>query len=370
VGEDGVVARPGGDEFIVMLEGLSVLPHEAAPQAELIAEKIRLSLSQPFLLDSAPLQTTPSIGIAVFQGNSDNSDALLKHADVAMYQAKDAGRNTIRFFDPLMQSELEDRLSLVADLEQAVARGQLALYFQKQVNSDGRALGAEVLLRWMHPMRGMVSPAQFIPLAEETGVIVPIGLWVLRHACLQLKAWQMVSGLRDLTLAVNVSAKQFHQADFVDQVSHILLATGAKPSHLKLELTESVVLEQVEDATAKMRKLQLLGISFSLDDFGTGYSSLQYLKRLPLDQLKIDQGFVRNIVTDPNDAAIARMVVALAESMGLAVIAEGVEIQAQADFLAHLGCHAYQGYLFSRPLPLEALEAFARRQAWCGAALS
>ncbi len=357
VGEGGVVARPGGDEFIVMLEGLSILPHEAATQAELVAEKIRQSLSEPYLLEDVPMQTTPSIGIVLFQGNNDTSDALLKHADAAMYQAKHAGRNTIRFFDPVVQSELEDRLSLVADLEQALARGQLTLHFQKQVNSDERTLGAEVLLRWTHPQRGMVSPAQFIPLAEETGIIVPIGLWVLHSACSQLKAWQAHSGLRDLTLAVNVSARQFHQADFVDQVRHILVATGAKPALLKLELTESVVLKQVEDATAKMRTLKLLGLSFSLDDFGTGYSSLQYLKRLPLDQVKIDQSFVRDITTDPNDAAIVQTIIAMTEALGLNVIAEGVETRQQQLFLEQRGCHAFQGFFFGRPVPLTQFES-------------
>jgi EAL domain-containing protein (putative c-di-GMP-specific phosphodiesterase class I) len=240
---------------------------------------------------------------------------------------------------------------------QAIARNQLQLYFQKQVNTLGHTTGAEVLLRWAHPVRGLVSPAQFIPLAEETGSIVPMGLWVIQTACQQLKAWQTHPRLRDLTLAVNVSAKQFHQADFVDQVRRALVQTAAKPSHLKLELTESVVLEHVEDTIAKMGELKLLGISFSMDDFGTGYSSLQYLKLLPLDQLKIDQGFVRDIATDPNDAAIVQTIIAMTEALGLNVIAEGVETRAQQEFLEQRGCHAYQGYFFGRPVPLAQFEA-------------
>lgn len=357
VREGGLVARPGGDEFIVMLEGLSGLPTEAATQTELVAERIRKAVDLPFMLGDVTVQTTPSIGMVLFQGNQEATDTLLKHADAAMYQAKAAGRDTIRFFDPQMQSELETRLGLVADLSQAISFDQLQLYFQKQVSSQGRVIGAEVLLRWTHPVRGLVSPAQFIPLAEETGIITSIGLWVFEAACKQLKIWQGMPAMRDLTLAVNVSAKQFHQADFVEQVRRTLVETGAKPSHLKLELTESIVLANVEDTIAKMRELKLLGISFSLDDFGTGYSSLQYLKRLPLDQIKIDQGFVRDITTDANDAAIVQTIIAMTEALGLNVIAEGVETQAQQAFLEQRGCHSFQGYFFGRPVPLAQFEA-------------
>jgi diguanylate cyclase (GGDEF)-like protein/PAS domain S-box-containing protein len=361
VHDAGMVARPGGDEFIVVLEGLSALSGEAAAQAELMAEKIRSRLNEPFALSAVEVQTTPSIGIVLFQGVQEDADSLLKHADAAMYQAKDAGRNTIRFFDPRIQADLEDRLYLVSDLGQAVDRGQLRLYFQKQVNADGYALGAEALIRWEHPVRGLVSPAQFIPLAEETGLIMPLGLWVLQVACRQLKSWHSVRSMRDLTLAVNVSARQFHQPDFVAQVQHALMEAGAKPSHLKLELTESVVLENVQEAIAKMRELKLLGIGFSLDDFGTGYSSLQYLNKLPLDQIKIDQSFVRDIATDPNDAAIVQTIIAMTEALGLNVIAEGVETREQMEFLEHRGCHAFQGYFFGKPLPLELFETDVRR---------
>jgi diguanylate cyclase (GGDEF)-like protein/PAS domain S-box-containing protein len=356
VREDGMVARPGDDEFNIMLVGLHLQPHEAATQAELVAERVRSALSEPCQLGQVQTQVTASIGIVLFKDAATTVDTLLKHADTAMYQAKNAGRNTIRFFDPKMQSDLEERLALMADLAQAIARDQLQLFFQKQVNALGHTTGAEVLLRWAHPVRGLVSPAQFIPLAEETGAIVPIGLWVVQTACRQLKAWQSHPLLRDLTLAVNVSAKQFHQADFVDQVRRALVQTAAKPSHLKLELTESVVLEQVDDTIVKMGELKLLGLSFSMDDFGTGYSSLQYLKLLPLDQLKIDQGFVRDITTDPNDAAIVQTIIAMTEALGLNVIAEGVETRAQQEFLEQRGCHAYQGYFFGRPVTLAQFE--------------
>jgi EAL domain-containing protein (putative c-di-GMP-specific phosphodiesterase class I) len=280
-----------------------------------------------------------------------------------MYQAKQAGRNAIRFYDPAMQAAIDLRIELEGEIEQALQAQQFVLYYQVQVDARRRPLGAEVLMRWEHPQRGLVPPAQFIPLAEETGLIVPMGLWALRVACQQLKKWQSDVLTCDLTLAVNVSAKQFRKTDFVEQVQSVLLETGAKPSHLKLELTESTVLENVEDTIAKMRELKLLGISFSMDDFGTGYSSLQYLKRLPLDQIKIDQSFVRDITTDPNDAAIVQTIIAMTEAMGLNVIAEGVETAEQQEFLDLRGCHAFQGYLFGKPVPLEQFENLLRRDA-------
>jgi len=282
---------------------------------------------------------------------------VMKFADTAMYQAKTAGRNAIRFYDPVMQATIEARADLEEGLRHVIDLKQLSLYFQIQVDVRNRPLGAEVLLRWQHPERGLVSPAQFIPLAEETGLIIPIGLWVLRTACVQLKVWQNDVRTRDLTLAVNVSTKQLRSPDFVTQVQRILLETGVRPALLKLELTESIVLENVEDTIAKMRELKLLGVSFSMDDFGTGYSSLQYLKRLPLDQIKIDQSFVRDIVSDPNDAAIVQTIIAMGEVLGLSVIAEGVETEAQREFLDLRGCHAFQGYLFGIPVPLPDFEA-------------
>ncbi|MFA6922302.1 MAG: EAL domain-containing protein [Gallionella sp.] len=351
------VARLGGDEFVVVLEMLSSGVNEAILQAELVGEKIRAALSLPYLLNQYEHHTSSSIGIVLFRGHQESIENLLKYADTAMYQAKAAGRNAIRFYDPEMQAVMEARVELEAELRCALEKQQFRLFYQIQVDSRRQPIGAEVLLRWLHPERGLVSPLQFIPLSEETGLILPIGLWVLQTACAQLKAWQADIATRDLTLAVNVSAKQFRQSDFVAQVQRALVDSGAKASHLKLELTESIVLENVEATIAKMREIKMLGVSFSMDDFGTGYSSLQYLKRLPLDQIKIDQSFVRDIITDPNDAAIVQTVIAMTDALGLNVIAEGVETEAQLEFLEQRGCHAFQGYLFSKPVPVEQFEA-------------
>ena len=357
--EGDTVARLGSDEFVVMLEDLSEDDIAAAAQAETVADKILSAFEADFTLDSGGHHGTPSIGITLFGDEAlEGSEQPLKRAELAMFQAKAAGRNTLRFFDARMQAEVSAHAALEADLREAVQKQQFLLHYQTQVVGAGRVTGVEALVRWSHPLRGMVSPAEFIPLAEESGLILPIGQWVLETACAQLAAWATSPATAHLTMAVNVSAREFQQSGFVDSVLATLARTGAKPKLLKLELTESMLVNDVETIIAKMGVLKAGGVSFSLDDFGTGYSSLAYLKRLPLDQLKIDQGFIRNIVTDSNDAAIAKMVVALAESMGLSVIAEGVEMQAQADFLAHLGCHAYQGYLFSKPLPLKALQDF------------
>jgi diguanylate cyclase (GGDEF)-like protein/PAS domain S-box-containing protein len=366
VRQDDTVARLGGDEFVVLLDNLD-RRGMAALQAESVAQKILKQLSCPYLLDTSAPDTqagkhrhhcTASIGIAMFGGGSAISiNELLKRADTAMYQSKDAGRNALRFFDAQIQAEAAAHAVLEADLREATFKAHFVLHYQTQVVGNGRVTGVEGLVRWQHAQRGLVLPAEFIAMAEANGLILSIGQWVLDTACEQLAAWALHPELAHLTLAVNVSARQFHQSDFVDEVLNTLERTAANPRLLKLELTESMLVDDVEDIINKMDALKAKGVGFSLDDFGTGYSSLTYLKRLPLDQLKIDQGFVRNIVTDPHDAAIAKMVVALANSMGLSVIAEGVELQAQADFLAHLGCHAYQGRLFSHPMPVQALEA-------------
>jgi diguanylate cyclase (GGDEF)-like protein/PAS domain S-box-containing protein len=354
--EVDTVARLGGDEFVVMLEDLSEHALEAAVQTKTVGEKILATLGQPYRLATHKYHSTPSIGATIFSDHGQSAEELLKQADIAMYQAKKAGRNTLRFFDPQMQTSITARVSLEGELRKGLERQQFRLYYQIQVDHLRRPLGAEVLLRWEHPERGLVAPMQFIPLAEKTGLIVPIGLWVLQTACAQLKAWQHDALTRDLTLAVNVSAKQFHHADFVVQVQRVLLESGVQPSHLKLELTESIMMENVEDTISKMREIKALGVSFSMDDFGTGYSSLQYLKRLPLDQIKIDQSFVRNIATDPNDAAIVQTIIAMTETLRLNVIAEGVETEAQSEFLEFRGCRTFQGYLFSKPVPLDAFE--------------
>ena len=360
VRDGDTVARLGGDEFVLMLEDLGESALEAATQAEAVGEQILLSLNQTYQFINYEYHSTPSIGITLFGEYQETLDEPLKRADLAMYQAKAAGRNTLRFFDPQMQAVVSRRAALETGLREALLKEQFSLYYQAQVAHGGQLTGAEALVRWQHPERGMVSPADFIPLAEDTGLILPLGRWVLEEACTQLARWAARADLAPLTLAVNVSARQFHHSGFVDQVLAVLARTGANPHRLKLELTESLLVTNVEDVIAKMNALKAHGVGFSLDDFGTGYSSLSYLKRLPLDQLKIDQGFVRDILDDSNDAAIAKMVIALADTLGLSVIAEGVETEAQRDFLSHQGCHAYQGYLFSRPLPLPEFEAFVR----------
>jgi diguanylate cyclase (GGDEF)-like protein/PAS domain S-box-containing protein len=355
------VARLGGDEFVVMLENLSLNEREAASQAEAVGEKIRTTLNLPYTLRDVAYHSSPSMGVSLFCGEQTDMEVLLKQADLAMYKAKEAGRNALRFFDQEMERAVMKRAALEIDLRTALAEQQFLLHYQAQVMSDGRITGAEVLVRWQHPQRGMVSPADFIPLAEDSGLILPLGQWVLATACQQLAIWASQPRLAHLSVAVNVSACQFRQPDFVAQVLATLEQTGARPQRLKLELTESLLVDNVEDIIEKMRALKAQGVSFSLDDFGTGYSSLSYLKRLPLDQLKIDQSFVRDVLSDPNDAAIARTIIALAQSLSLGVIAEGVETPEQRDFLSHAGCHAYQGYFFSRPLPVENFETFARR---------
>ena len=356
VREGDTVARLGGDEFVLILEDLSEDIKEAAIQAGLVGEKVREALALPYLLKGVEFNCTVSIGIGLFFNHDESADDLLKHTDLAMYHAKECGHNNVRFFDPAMQAALVERSALENDLRHALERRQLRLYYQIQVNSARRAIGAEALLRWEHPERGLISPAEFIPLAEETGLIVPIGLWVLQTACAQIRDWSDKPATRDLQVAINVSARQFRQPDFVGQVQRALSATGINPARLKIELTESLVLDNVSDTIARMHELKVLGISFSMDDFGTGYSSLSYLKQLPLSQLKIDRSFVRDLATDPNDAAIVRAIITMGQTFGLNVIAEGVETEAQHEFLDLNGCHAFQGYLFSRPLPLEEFE--------------
>ncbi len=359
--EGDTVARWGGDEFIVMLDDLSKDDLEAATQAEVVSEKILSSLNQPYRLLDNDHHSSPSIGITIFGGQpQEQVSEPLKRAELAMYQAKAAGRNTARFFEPQMQAKVTARAAMELAMRESLLKGDFRLYYQPQVVGEGRMTGAEALVRWQHPQKGLVSPGDFITLAEESGLILPLGQWVMEAACAQLAKWATCADMAHLTVAVNVSARQFHHKDFVSNVLATLHRTAANPRNLKLELTESLLVEDVEGIIAKMAALRAYGVGFSLDDFGTGYSSLSYLKRLPLDQLKIDQSFVRNILNDPNDAAIAKMVIALADSLGLMVIAEGVEIEAQRDFLARQGCHAYQGYLFSRPLPIDVFEVFVR----------
>jgi diguanylate cyclase (GGDEF)-like protein/PAS domain S-box-containing protein len=358
VREGDTVARLGGDEFVIMLEGLSERPPEAATQAELLAEQILATFNRPFQLADKEYYCTSSIGVTLFRDHEDTVNDLLRRADLAMYHAKASGRNAIRFFDPEMQTVVNARVTLEAELRHALLLQEFLLNYQPQVDEDGRITGAEALVRWQHPKRGLVPPAEFIPLAEETGQILPLGFWILDTACKQLAEWAKAPESRRLEMAVNISARQFYHPDFVALVLTIVDRTGANPNLLKLELTESVLLTNFEDIVDKMMALKNRGICFSLDDFGTGYSSLSYLKRLPLDQLKIDQSFVRDVLNDPNDAAIAKTIVALGHSLGLSIIAEGVETEDQLTFLAVNGCNAYQGYLFSPPLSANDLELF------------
>ncbi|MDR3410931.1 MAG: EAL domain-containing protein [Formivibrio sp.] len=358
VREGDTVARLGGDEFLVMLSILNTSKRIAAASTETIADKILAALNRPYQLGSVAFHSTPSIGAALFRGQQIAIDDLMKQADLAMYRAKAAGRNTVRFFDPTMETAVMERAVLEHDLRLAIDESQFLLHYQAQVESESQLTGAEALIRWQHPLRGMVQPAEFIAMAEEIGLILPLGEWVLHTACTQLAQWASQSEMAHLTIAVNVSVHQFRQRDFVDRVLNVLSHTGANPQRLKLELTESLLVSNVEDVIEKMIALKAKGVGFALDDFGTGFSSLTYLKRLPLDQLKIDQSFVRDVLTDPNDAAIAKTIIALAQSLGLEVIAEGVEIAAQRDFLFGAGCHAYQGYFFSRPLAVDDFEQY------------
>ena len=352
--EADTVARLGGDEFVVLSSEVYDKRDMAVAHAQSVAKKLLTLLATPFPIQGDELHVTASIGIVLFPQDHKHAADILKHADTAMYQAKRIGRNNYRFFSPVMQHAAEKRLSLQNELRQALRRNELHLYFQPQVNADGEINGAETLLRWAHPQRGITSPTEFIPAAEETDLILSIGEWVLRNACARIVTWGKAGiSVKEQHLAINVSPRQFHQTDFVDQIKRICIETGCDPSLLELELTEGVLLADVEDAIKKMQALKALGIRFSIDDFGTGYSSLAYLKRLPLDKLKIDRSFVRDIVTDPNDAAIADTIIAIAHHLELEVIAEGVESIEQFDFLRARSCTGYQGYYFSRPLTLD-----------------
>ncbi|MBI5007737.1 MAG: EAL domain-containing protein [Nitrosomonadales bacterium] len=351
------VARIGGDEFVILIEEIGTNANEVSQKVALIAEKIRAALTEPYQLNDKEHLSSPSIGVCLYRGNEQTVDTLLKHADMAMYQAKESGRNAVRFFDPAMQYAVETRAALEAELRHAVPDGQLRLHYQVQLDSEQRPFGAEGLIRWMHPVRGMVSPAQFIPIAEDSSLIQEIGHWVLESACRQLALWSEREQTRALTLAINVSAQQFKKHEFVDTVAALLRIHRVDPARLKLELTESVVLNDVAEVVARMHALKALGVGLALDDFGTGYSSLSYLKQLPLDQIKIDQSFVRNITNDVDDAIMVQTIISLAQHFRINVIAEGVETQEQLDFLRQNGCMAYQGYLFGRPVPIETFEA-------------
>ena len=354
--ESDTLARLGGDEFVLMISGLSLEPGVALDQLKTVAGKLLQSLGQTYCLQGHSHTSTASIGIALFSETQGTVEELLKRADLAMYQAKSAGRNALRFFNPQMQAEVSARANLETDLRQSLSDRHFVLHYQPQVDEHNRLLGAEVLVRWQHPSRGLVMPGEFIALAESTGLILPLGRWILSSACLQLVAWAQHKDLSRLNLAINVSARQFHHPDFVEDVLATLEETGANPERLELELTESLLVEDVDAMIAKMSRLKARGVRFALDDFGTGYSSLNYLKRLPLDQLKIDQSFIRDLLVQPRDAAIVRTILTLGDNLALSVTAEGVETPTQRDALLQMGCRKFQGYLFARPGPPQDLE--------------
>lgn len=355
---DDTVARFGGDEFILLLHGLPGNDEEAAEAVASICRRVLNAIREPILIDGITCNCTASIGVALFGKQSITPDDLLKQADLAMYQAKDAGRNTVRFFDPAMQQTVMERIELERDLEEAMNLDQFVLYYQPLIDIDDVVIGVEALIRWKHPTRGLVGPADFIPLAEENGMITRIGAWVLQEACNQLARWAEIPGLAHLTVSINVSARQFRESGFVSDVTAVVQESGINPALLKLELTESQLALNMQEIIASMVELSNLGLRFSLDDFGTGYSSMAYLKLLPLDQLKIDRSFIRDLLSDPNDAAIASIIIALAQSLGFSTVAEGVETLEQRRALVNMGCTLFQGYLFSVPLPSLAFEGF------------
>lgn len=352
-----LLARFGGDEFFILLSNLSGSEIECASKAQHLASKVIQIFETPFLLDEQSYSMTASIGVTILGGEKTFIDNVLRQADIAMYQAKANGRNRICFFEEKMQDEISQYVKLERELINAIELSQFELFYQVQVDDKQKPFGAEALIRWNHPELGLVAPGYFIEIAEETGLIVPIGQWVLEAACKQLKAWEAIPQMRGLTLAVNISSKQFHQEDFVNHVKYIVKQHGIHPALLKLELTETAFSQNIETLISSMNKLNGIGIQFELDDFGTGYSSLQYLKRLPLEQLKIDQSFVCEIEFNKNDQQIVRTIISMTQNLDLKVIAEGVETENHLQILLDAGCHRFQGYFFGKPLPAIAFEA-------------
>lgn len=353
MGEGVLVARLGGDEYVVLMENLSWNFQDAVDQVDVLGEKVLNELSQVYQLADYSYRNTASVGICIFSGHQhDTVDEILKMSDLALHHAKQAGRNTLRFFAPQMKSSVSARAAIEVDLREGIRLNEFVLFYQGQLDDQGRVVGVEALMRWYSPQRGMVAPDQFIPIAEDTGLILPLGKWALKTACAQLAVWADQPAMSHLTMSVNVSARQFHQADFVSQVVAALETTGADPKLLELELTESMLLSDVEDTIKKMTVLRQKGVSFSLDDFGTGYSSLSILKELPLDRLKIDKSFVLELPVNQSACTIAHTIIELGKSLGLKIIAEGVETRQQFRFLVEKGCYSYQGYLFNRPMPI------------------
>jgi len=352
VREVDTIARLGGDEFVVLLENLGECKVNAVQQSEKLAFTILEAFNAPFDLQGESHHSSPSIGVEIVHPNNQETNEILAHADLAMYQAKKQGRNTVRFFNPEMQTKIDKMVELQSELRQALEEQSLELYYQPQVNQSGQIIGAEALIRWIHPEKGFISPAEFIPMAENSGLIIPLGDFVLQSGCEALVNWAKHPTTKDIKLSVNVSAKQFAEVHFVEKVKNVISETGVNPNYLKLELTESLVVQDVERTIDTMNELRDMGVRFSMDDFGTGHSSLSYLKRLPLSQLKIDQSFIRDLMTDSEDAAIVKTIIAMSNTLKLEVVAEGVETVEQKDFLKNNRCFIYQGYLFSRPIPL------------------
>ncbi|WP_296749761.1 EAL domain-containing protein [Thiobacillus sp.] len=350
--QEDTVARLGGDEFVIMLPDLATNPEDAGALVMAVAEKIRSALENPVSIGGQEYLATASIGVTLFPKEAESVDDLMREADTAMYRAKERGRNALAYFEPAMQEAVAERYALDRELREAVRDRSFELYLQSQVDADGKVIGAEALVRWRHPRRGLVMPSSFIPLAEESGLIVPLGEWMLREACTLIA--RLDAEGRSLRIAVNVSPRQFHQADFVRRVREILTATGADPTYLTLEITENQLVEHASESVARMTELAALGLRFAIDDFGTGYSSLAYLKRLPLSELKIDKSFVQDIPHDPNDVALVETILSMARHLHFEVVAEGVENEAQFAFLRQQGCERFQGYYFQRPQEMRA----------------
>ena len=347
------VARFGGDEFVIILEGLSNRRIEVEEQAEIVGIKILAAFDEDYQLNSHTYQCTPSIGITLFNGYEKSIDEPMKQADIAMYQAKELGRNKICFFNSQMQININARIELEKELRTALVENQFRIFYQSQIKNTGEIVGAEALIRWQHPQRGLLLPVEFIALAEKSDLIIEIGVWVLKQVCIQLKLWESQLNTQSLQLSVNISAKHFSQDNFVNQIIDITSSHSIKADKLKIEIVESLMIENIEESIDKMNALRAIGIRFSIDDFGTGYSSLSYLTRLPLDQLKIDKSFIRNIGYQPFNGLIVQTIIGMARSLGIEVIAEGVETQMQQSFLEENNCFLYQGYLFSQPVPIE-----------------
>ena len=356
VREGDTLARLGGDEFVLVLEDLSDDASQAAIQAEAVSTKIINIINMPYTFGDYVHISSTSVGICLFRSQEISVDELLKRADIAMYQAKSAGRNTLCFFDPIMQAALEARTALEMDMRIAILDNQFKLCYQMQFDHLGNLHGAEALIRWIHPEKGILLPLEFIPVAEETGLIIQMGRWVLEMACQQIKNWENVPVMRDLQVSVNVSPSQFQDPRFVEEIEEMLQRHAVKPGKLRLELTESLILSNVEEVIVKMLALKEAGVRFSIDDFGTGFSSLFYLTKLPLSQLKIDRRFVRNIARNDKDAIVVQTIIGMAHNLGIEVIAEGVEIEEQLEFLTKHGCKLFQGYYFSKPLTVEELQ--------------